>query len=126
MRVSLWVENGGNRDRLWETVKNAERREGVVVSARTLEGQSRSPSITGDQAVLVIWPPAERVSKADRELASTACASRNLGSDTRGDESRDGRYRMARKGYRARNSARGHNRAMWMGPTIVLWRGGGG
>jgi COMPASS component SPP1 len=34
MRISLWVENGGNRDRLWETVKNAERREGVVVSAR--------------------------------------------------------------------------------------------
>lgn len=67
MRISLWVENGGNRDRLWETVKSAERREGVVVSARALEGQSRSPSMTGDQAKLPIIPP--NISKADRELA---------------------------------------------------------
>ena len=67
MRISLWVENGGNRDRLWETVKNAERREGVVVSARALEGQSRSPSITGAQAMLAIVPP--NISKTDRELA---------------------------------------------------------
>ena len=67
MRISLWVDSGGNRDRLWETVKNAERREGVVVSAHVAEGQSRSPIVTGDQAVLVIVPP--RISKADRELA---------------------------------------------------------
>lgn len=67
MRISLWVDNGGNRDRLWETVKNAERREGVVVSARALEGQSRSPLITGDQAMLATVPP--NISKADRELA---------------------------------------------------------
>ena len=59
MRISLWVEDGGNRDRLWETVKNAERREGVVVSARALEGQS--------QATLAVVPP--NISKADRELA---------------------------------------------------------
>ncbi|KAH8998894.1 hypothetical protein EDB86DRAFT_785430 [Lactarius hatsudake] len=37
MRISLWVDNGGNRDRLWETVKGAERREGVVASARVLD-----------------------------------------------------------------------------------------
>ena len=67
MRISLWVENGGNRDRLWETVKKAERREGVVVSARAVEGQYRSPSITGGQAMLAIVPP--KISKADRELA---------------------------------------------------------
>jgi COMPASS component SPP1 len=67
MRISLWVENGGNRDRLWETLKNAERREGVVVSARTVEGQFRSPIIAGDQVMLAIVPP--KISKADRELA---------------------------------------------------------
>ncbi len=66
MRVSLWVESG-NRDRLWETVKNAEGREGVVVSACAVEGRSRSPTITGDRATLVIVPP--KVSKTDRELA---------------------------------------------------------
>jgi COMPASS component SPP1 len=63
MRISLWVEKGGNRDRLWETVKNAERREGVVVSAQVAEGQSHS---LGDQAATAIVPP--RISKADREL----------------------------------------------------------
>jgi len=67
MRISLWVENGGQRDRLWETVKNAERREGVVVSARLFEAQSRSPTITGDQAALPVVPP--KISKTDRELA---------------------------------------------------------
>jgi COMPASS component SPP1 len=64
MRISLWVANGGNRDRLWETVKNAERREGVVVSAQVMEGRSRSP---GDRAAMAIIPP--KISKADRELA---------------------------------------------------------
>jgi len=67
MRISLWVEDGGNRDRLWETVKNAEKREGVVVLAR-LKGQSRLPAIAGDQQpAFAIVPP--KISKADRELA---------------------------------------------------------
>lgn len=65
MRISLWVESGGNRDRLWETVKNAERREGVVVSARVVDG--RSPRTTGNQAAPAIIP--SKISKADRELA---------------------------------------------------------
>ena len=67
MRISLWIESGGDCDRLWETVKNAERREGVVVSARVVEEQSRSPIKTEDQAVWAIVPP--KISKADRELA---------------------------------------------------------
>ena len=67
MRISLWVENGGNRDRLWETLKNAERREGVAVSARAVEGQFRSPMVASDQAMLAFVPP--KISKADRELA---------------------------------------------------------
>jgi COMPASS component SPP1 len=67
MRISLWVENGGNRDRLWETLRNAERREGVVVSAHAVEGQFRSPMVAGDQAMLAIVRP--KISKADRELA---------------------------------------------------------
>jgi COMPASS component SPP1 len=67
MRISLWVDNGGNRDRLWETLKNAERREGVVVSARAVEGQFRSPMTAGDQVMLAIVPP--KFSKANRELA---------------------------------------------------------
>jgi COMPASS component SPP1 len=67
MRISLWVESGGNYDRLWETVKNAERREGVVVRARAVEKHSRSPAMTEDPAVLAVVPP--KVSKADRELA---------------------------------------------------------
>lgn len=66
MRVSLWVESGGNRDRLWETVKNAERREGVVVSARVADGWSPRRT-TDDQAAPAIIPP--KISKADRELA---------------------------------------------------------
>jgi len=66
MRISLWIENGGNRDRLWDTVKNAEKREGVVVSA-CLKGQSRSPAIAGDQPAFAIVLP--KISKADRELA---------------------------------------------------------
>ena len=65
MRISLWVESGGNRDRLWETVKSAERREGVVVSARVADG--RLLRTTGDQAAPAIIPP--KISKADRELA---------------------------------------------------------
>jgi COMPASS component SPP1 len=64
MRVSLWVENGGKYDRLWETVKNAERREGVVVSPRIVEQQSIT---TEGHPMLAIVPP--KVSKADRELA---------------------------------------------------------
>ena len=67
MRISLWVENGGNRDRLWETLRNAERREGVVVSAHAIEGQFRSPMVAGDQAMLAIVRP--KISKAERELA---------------------------------------------------------
>jgi len=66
MRISIWVENGGNRDRLRETVKNAERREGVVVSARVLNERSRSTIKAEDGAVLAIVPP--KIAKADREL----------------------------------------------------------
>ncbi|KAI0271367.1 hypothetical protein BC834DRAFT_966858 [Gloeopeniophorella convolvens] len=33
MRVSLWIAQGGDRARLWDTVKAAERREGVAVPA---------------------------------------------------------------------------------------------
>ncbi|KAH9082155.1 hypothetical protein EDB83DRAFT_2592135 [Lactarius deliciosus] len=61
MRISLWVDNGGNRDRLWDTVKGAERREGVVASARVLDIK------TEDGAALAIVPP--KITKADRELA---------------------------------------------------------
>ena len=64
MRISLWVENGGNQDRLWETVKGAERREGVVTSARVLDERSRS---TIKAEVGAIVPP--KITKADRELA---------------------------------------------------------
>ena len=67
MRISLWVENGGNRDRLWETVKNAERREGVVASARVLDERSRLTTKAEDGATLAIIPP--KITKADRELA---------------------------------------------------------
>ncbi|KAI0068353.1 hypothetical protein BV25DRAFT_1793493 [Artomyces pyxidatus] len=34
MRITYWAERGGDRERLWENVKNAERVEGVVVSAK--------------------------------------------------------------------------------------------
>lgn len=61
MRISLWVDNGGNRDRLWDTVKGAERREGVVASARVLDIKAE------DGATLAIVPP--KITKADRELA---------------------------------------------------------
>ncbi|KAI9460957.1 hypothetical protein BJY52DRAFT_240737 [Lactarius psammicola] len=67
MRISLWVENGGNQDRLWETVKGAERREGVVASARILDERSRSTIKAEDRATLAIVPP--KITKADRELA---------------------------------------------------------
>lgn len=33
MRISQWERSGGKRDKLWESVKNAEKREGVVVCA---------------------------------------------------------------------------------------------
>jgi hypothetical protein len=67
MRISVWVENGGNRDRLWETVKNAERREGVVTSAHLLDERSRQTTKAVDAATLGIVPP--KITKADRELA---------------------------------------------------------
>lgn len=67
MRISLWVEDGGKRDRLWETVKNAERREGVVASARVLDERSRSSLTAEDGALSAIVPP--KITKADRELA---------------------------------------------------------
>ena len=67
MRISVWVENGGNRDRLWDTVKNAERREGVVASARVLDERSRQTTKAEGGVTLAIVPP--KVTKADRELA---------------------------------------------------------
>ncbi|KAI0322727.1 hypothetical protein OF83DRAFT_1161093 [Amylostereum chailletii] len=39
MRITVWTDNGGDKDRLWESVKNAERREGVVISAQLANGQ---------------------------------------------------------------------------------------
>lgn len=67
MRISVWVENGGNRDRLWETVKNAEQREGVVASARVFDERPRLTTKAEDGATLAIVPP--KITKADRELA---------------------------------------------------------
>lgn len=32
-RIDVWAKKGGKKDRLWESVKNAEKREGVVVLA---------------------------------------------------------------------------------------------
>ncbi|KNZ71395.1 Nucleosome-remodeling factor subunit BPTF [Termitomyces sp. J132] len=37
-RVDAWVKKGGKKEKLWETVKNAEKREGVVVCAMELNG----------------------------------------------------------------------------------------
>ncbi|KAI9445275.1 hypothetical protein H4582DRAFT_2125647 [Lactarius indigo] len=80
MRISFWVDNGGNRDRLWETVKGAERREGVVASARVLDIK------TEDGATLAIVPP--KITKAD----------------PRGAKSRNGRRRLALKSMQTPSS----------------------
>ncbi|KAI0307732.1 hypothetical protein B0F90DRAFT_1830287, partial [Multifurca ochricompacta] len=66
MRISLWVENGGSRDRLWDTVKNAERREGVVVLAHAMEEQSRSTMKMEGRVLTIVQP---KITKTDRELA---------------------------------------------------------
>lgn len=38
LRIGEWTAQGGDKDQLWQTIKNAERREGVVVLAGTDQG----------------------------------------------------------------------------------------
>lgn len=55
MSIAQWERSGGKCDRLWETVKNAEKREGVVVCA--------------DATVEIDGKPFPQKRKADREIA---------------------------------------------------------
>jgi len=44
-KIDIWAKNGGNKDKLWESVKHAERREGVVVcvdNSMKVDGDSKS------------------------------------------------------------------------------------
>ncbi|KAI0051689.1 hypothetical protein FA95DRAFT_193514 [Auriscalpium vulgare] len=40
-RIKFWEGKGGDRERLWESVKNADRREGVVVSVEPVHDKSK-------------------------------------------------------------------------------------
>ena len=42
-RVDAWARKGGKTDMLWETVKNAEKREGVVVLAKDYHDAKTGP-----------------------------------------------------------------------------------
>jgi hypothetical protein len=55
MNISQYEHNGGKRDRIWETVKNAQKREGVVVCA--------------DAKLEIDAKPSAQKCKADREIA---------------------------------------------------------
>lgn len=55
MDIAQWERNGGKRERLWEIVKNAEKREGVVVCA--------------DATIEIDGKPFAQKRKVDREIA---------------------------------------------------------
>lgn len=64
LRISQWELDGGKRDALWEAVKHAEKREGVVV--RVDEGDGRVPTagevhINGTRESLLGMPSKRRV-----------------------------------------------------------------
>lgn len=60
MRILQWERGGGKRDKLWESVKNAEKREGVVVCADVKMEIDRKPSPA---------PVSAQKLKANREIA---------------------------------------------------------
>ncbi|KAF8641233.1 hypothetical protein AX17_000867 [Amanita inopinata Kibby_2008] len=44
-RIDMWVKKGGKRERLWESVKDAEKREGVVIRVDDVESRMTGPAI---------------------------------------------------------------------------------
>ncbi|KAG2072700.1 hypothetical protein BDR04DRAFT_971190, partial [Suillus decipiens] len=60
MRISQWERSGGKRDKLWESVKNAEKREGVVICADV--------TMEIDRKLLPAHESAQK-RKVDREIA---------------------------------------------------------
>lgn len=47
-KISTWAKKGGNKDKLWESVRNAEKREGVVVCADSLQDMKGASKMNMD------------------------------------------------------------------------------
>ncbi|KAG6902885.1 hypothetical protein C0995_010055 [Termitomyces sp. Mi166 len=60
-RVDAWAKKGGKKEKLWETVKGAEKREGVVVCA--MEPNGVKTDVDKDQMIK------QKKSKTEREMA---------------------------------------------------------
>lgn len=72
-RIDGWVKKGGKKDRLWESVKGAEKREGVVVCAEYVKEEDRDGRADGHgetckaEEIRLMASVRSKKSKADRE-----------------------------------------------------------
>ncbi|KAG6813258.1 hypothetical protein H0H92_012672 [Tricholoma furcatifolium] len=62
-RVDAWAKKGGKKDKLWESVKDSEKREGVVVCVAESNGPKME--VDGNDGGLVLK---QKKTKADREV----------------------------------------------------------
>lgn len=69
LRISQWEKAGGKRDMLREAVKNAEKREGVVVLASTVNGPNKYPNGTRMEERKIDTPGAASKRKTGWETA---------------------------------------------------------
>ena len=67
--IAQWEKSGGVRDMLWDSVKNATKREGVVVSAK-MEGPNHPRAMDVDNSNSALKPPGSAAKRrAEREVA---------------------------------------------------------
>lgn len=64
-RVGNWAKNGGKTDKLWESIKNAERREGIIVCAVDSTKMDTEPDADGHPVKPTIVRPSK--TKIERE-----------------------------------------------------------
>ncbi|KAF9456367.1 hypothetical protein BDZ94DRAFT_1177874, partial [Collybia nuda] len=65
-RIDAWAKKGGKRDKLWESVKNAEKREGVVVIAKNVAASDDDQCRKEEQKLFGNGKP--KKTKVEREV----------------------------------------------------------
>jgi COMPASS component SPP1 len=74
-RVDNWAKKGGKTDKLWESVKNAERREGIVVCAVDLTKMDSESDADGHPIKPNIVRPSKTIIEREAERLNTLLGS---------------------------------------------------